>query len=257
MVAVRVSELPMTMVVLVVLSDMSVTAMVVVGAAMTVTAQVAVFVGSDAEETVMVVVPVDTAVTTPSVTVATSVLLLDQLTDLFVASAGVTVANSGSVLPMTMVVLVMLSDMPVTATVTAGAAVTVTAQVAVFVGSDAEVTVMVVVPADMAVTIPSATVATVGSLLDHETILSVAAAGMTAAVSAPVLPAISSSVVGESVIPETDSVVNVMAPLKGDGVPDKPGGRVVVKLPAAGNTSPKACVKLPIVIGSTVPEASV
>ena len=87
-------------------------------ATVTVTVQVAVkvpFVLSFAAA-VMVVVPALTAVTTPFVTVATAVFLLLQVTVLFAALAGVTVAVRVSLPPTVRLVDVLFNDTPVTAT---------------------------------------------------------------------------------------------------------------------------------------------
>ena len=81
---------------------------------LTVTAHVAVFPPS-AVVTVISAVPTALAVTVPSFpTVATSSLLDFQVTFLFVALSGVTVAVSFSVLPTSMVVAVLLRLTPVT-----------------------------------------------------------------------------------------------------------------------------------------------
>jgi hypothetical protein len=68
------------------------------GGASTFTEQVAVLPPSTVV-TVMVAVPPATAVTVPPLTVATSMSLLDQVMDLFVALAGRTVAVSVSLSP--------------------------------------------------------------------------------------------------------------------------------------------------------------
>ena len=104
------------------LSDTLATGVVVGGAAVTVTAQVAVFVGSDTEATVIVTLPDLWAVTTPvDETDAISVLLLFHVTALFVAVAGAMVAARVSVLPAVRVIVDLLSDTPVTGTVVTGA----------------------------------------------------------------------------------------------------------------------------------------
>ena len=132
--------------------------------------------------TVIVAVPAFLAVTTPEVeTVATVVLLDDQVTLLFVALDGDTVAVSVCVWPSVSVRLVWFRLTPVTGTV---GALTVTEQVAVLPPS-VVVTVMVVVPALFAVTMPDEeTVATDVLLEDHVTLLSVALEGVTVAVKA-------------------------------------------------------------------------
>lgn len=109
----------------------------------TVTSQVAFFPPSTVV-TVMVAVPTVFAVMTPvEETVATAVLLEDQVTDLFVALVGVTTAVSVSVSPTVMVRVVWFRLTPVTATV---AALTVTVQEAVLLPSTV-LTVIVAVPA--------------------------------------------------------------------------------------------------------------
>ena len=146
----------------------------------TVTAQVAVLLPS-AVVTVIVAVPDATAVTFPAVeTVATLVLLLLQVTFLFVALLGETVAVSVSVAFGANVSVVLFRLTPVTGTVT------VTAQVAVLLPS-AVVTVIVAVPDATAVTFPAVeTVATLVLLLLQVTFLFVALLGEIVAVSVSV-----------------------------------------------------------------------
>ncbi|MDR3601346.1 MAG: hypothetical protein P4L49_12840 [Desulfosporosinus sp.] len=73
--------------------------------------------------TITTAVPAATAVTTPDVeTVATDVLLVDQATFLLVALEGCTVATSGSVCPIPMVVVDLFKVTPVTGTETTGSA---------------------------------------------------------------------------------------------------------------------------------------
>lgn len=153
-----------------------------VTAAVTVTEQVAVLLPSTVV-TVMVALPPPTAVTRPLLlTVATDVLLLDQVTLLLLALPGDTVAVSCSVFPFAMVVEDLFRLTPVTETVTD------TVQVAVNPPS-AVVTVMVALPAPTAVTRPLLlTVATAVLLLLHVTDLLVASEGATVAVSCSVLP---------------------------------------------------------------------
>ena len=145
----------------------------------TVTEQVA-FLLPSSVVTVIVAVPAFFAVTTPEVeTVATVVLLEDQVTFLFVALDGDTVAVSVCVWPSTKVRLVWFKLTPVTGTV---AALTVTEQVAFLLPSSV-VTVIVAVPAFFAVTTPEVeTVATVVLLEDQVTFLFVALEGDTVAV---------------------------------------------------------------------------
>ena len=131
--------------------------------------------------TVIVAVPDATAVTFPAVeTVATLVLLLLQVTFLFVALLGETVAVSVSVAFGANVSVVLFRLTPVTGTVT------VTAQVAVLLPS-VVVTVIVAVPAAPAVTFPAVeTVATLVLLLLQVTFLFVALLGEIVAVSVSV-----------------------------------------------------------------------
>ena len=119
-------------------------------AAWTFTVQVAVFPPSFVV-TVIVAVPAAWPVTTPEEeTVATDLLLDDQVTDLLVAFEGVIVAVRVCMSPIVIVNEVLSSVTPVTDTV---AALTVTVQVAVFPPSFV-LTVIVAVPAALAVTTP-------------------------------------------------------------------------------------------------------
>ena len=132
-------------------------------AVVTVTLQLAVFPPSEVL-TAIVAVPVALAVTTPlDETVATEVLLEDQVTDLLVALEGLTVALRDPVFPTRRLIDVLSRETPVTETF---AAVTVTVHVAVLPPST-DLQVIVVEPADLAVTVPSETVATEVLLEDH------------------------------------------------------------------------------------------
>ena len=146
----------------------------------TVTAHVAVLFPSFVL-TVIVAEPAALAVTKPEEeTVATEVLLEDQVTDLSVALDGVTVAVSVCVSPTVIESDVLLRLTPVTATFCAW---TVTEHVAVLPPSFV-VTEIVVEPAALAVTTPEDdTVATDVLLEDQVTDLSVAFEGVTVAVS--------------------------------------------------------------------------
>ena len=126
--------------------------------------------------TVIVAVPAALAVTTPDVeTVATDVLLLLQVTFLFVAVEGDTVAVSCSVAFLARVIEDLLSVTPVTGLFT------VTAQVADLLPA---VAVIVAVPDPLEVTRPEEdTVATFVLDEDHVTVLFVAFDGVTVAVS--------------------------------------------------------------------------
>jgi hypothetical protein len=181
-------------------------------AAATVTVQLAVFVPLvvSLAVTVMVAVPAETGVTVafrplppPALTVATAVLLLVQLTALFVALDGAMVAARLPVAnPAVKDSVVGLTETPVTGT----GATTMTMQLAVFVPLvvSAAVAVMTAVPAWTGVAValrplppplPS-TVTTPVSLLVHKTALLVALAGYMVATRAPVAPPATSESVG-------------------------------------------------------------
>jgi len=127
--------------------------------------------------TVMVAVPVDFGVTSPSdETVATAVLLELHETDLSEVLLGETVAISCNVLPMYSVSDVLLSDMEV------ASCFTVTLQLALRLEPSAVLAVMVVFPAETAVTTPEdETVATLGLLDVQVTDLLSALVGKTVA----------------------------------------------------------------------------
>ncbi len=132
--------------------------------------------------------PAAFAVTTPEEeTVATDVLLEDQVTDLSVALEGVTVAVNVWVSPTVIDSEALLRLTPVTATVAAD---TVTEHVAFFPPSFV-VTVIVADPAALAVITPELeTVATDVLLEDQVTDLSVASEGVTVAVNVWVSPTV-------------------------------------------------------------------
>ena len=143
---------------------------------LTLTVQVAVF-PSSSVVTVIFASPTPTAVTVPSATVATAVLLLVHVTFLFVALSGNTVAvRVCAASPMVNTRVSLSRVTPVTFT-----GLTLTVQVAVF-PSSSVVTVIFAVPTPTAVTVPSATVATSGLSLVHFTFLFVALSGNTVAV---------------------------------------------------------------------------
>lgn len=148
-------------------------------AGVTVKAQVAVLPPSTVV-TVIVAVPAFLAETTPEEdTVATVVLLEDQVTLLFVALEGATVATKVWVSPSVKVRLVWFRVTPVTAMTFFD---TMTTQVAIF-ASSFVFTVMAAVPGDTAVTRPEEeTVATSLLLETQVTDLSVALEGVTVAV---------------------------------------------------------------------------
>ena len=149
----------------------------------------------------MVAEPADLAVTTPAdETVATEVLLDDQVTALLVALEGETVAVRVAVFPSSKDKDVLSRETPVTEIV---AFLTVTEQVAFFEPS-AVVHVMVAEPAVLAVTVPSdATVATEVLLDDQETAVFVALLGEMVAVNLDVWPVSNDKVVGETETPVT------------------------------------------------------
>jgi hypothetical protein len=149
-------------------------------AAETVTAQVAVLLPS-LVLTVIVALPAAWAVTTPYVeTVATEVLLDDQVTDLFVALVGLTVAVKVSLPPTDSERDDLLSVTPVTLTVEA---LTVTEQFAIFLPSSVR-TVTTADPDFLAVTTPEEVTITTEVLLeDHTSVLFVALVGVIVAVS--------------------------------------------------------------------------
>lgn len=159
--------------------------------ALTVTEQLAVFEPS-AVVTVMVAVPALTAVTFPEVlTVATDVFEDFQLTFLFVAVNGETVAVRVSDAPSVRVNVDLFRLTPVTETV---AALTVTVQLAVFVPSSV-VTVIVAVPALTAVTLPVLLTVATDVFDDLQlTFLFVAVDGATVAVSVSDVPSVRVSV---------------------------------------------------------------
>jgi hypothetical protein len=144
------------------------------------------------------------AVTTPEDdTVATEVLLEDHVTDLSVALEGITVAVNVCVSPTVIDNDVLFRLTPVTDTVVS---VTVTKHVVVFPPSFV-VTVIVAVPAALAVTKPEdETVATEVLLEDQVTDLSVAFEGVTVAVSVWVSPSVIESDVLLRLTPVTATV---------------------------------------------------
>ena len=166
--------------------------------AWTVTEHVAFFPPSFVE-TVIVAVPAAFAVTTPDVeTVATEVLLEDQVTDLSVALDGVTVADNACVSPTVMVRDVWFRLTPVTAI-----GFTVTEQVA-FLPPSSVVAVITAVPSLTAETFPfESTVAMFVLELDHDTFLFVALEGETVAVSFSVPPISNDMVVLFKLMPVT------------------------------------------------------
>ena len=179
-------------------------------AAVTVTAQVAVLLPS-LVLTVIVALPAAFAVTTPEVeTVATDVLLEDQVTVLFVAFEGDTVAVRVCVSPTLIDSDVLFKLTLVTETV---AAVTVTLHVAVLLPS-LVLTVIVALPAAFAVTTPEVeTVATDVLLEDQVTVLFVAFEGDTVAVRVCVSPTVidSDDLFKLTLVTETVAAVTVTA----------------------------------------------
>jgi hypothetical protein len=172
----------------------------------TVIADVAVFAPS-CVVTVIVTDPAATAETKPpELTVAIELLPDVQLTVLLVAFAGVIVAVSCWVVPAVIDAEAGETVTPVTATVEV---VTVIVDVAVF-DPSCVVTVMVAVPAATPETNPLALTVATNVLLDAQlTVLLVAFAGATAAVSCWVAPTASDTEVGETVTPVTATFVVV------------------------------------------------
>jgi hypothetical protein len=143
------------------------------------TEQVAVLLPS-AVLTVIIALPVETALTWPLAdTVATAVLLLLHNTYWFVALAGATVAVKVSEPPTVSESAALFKETPVTGTLVP-LLVTLTAQVAILPPSTV-VAVIAVLPALMPITTPFVTIATSGTLLLHVTSLFVAFAGETVA----------------------------------------------------------------------------
>ena len=147
----------------------------------------------------MVAFPSLIAVTFPSATVATAVLLLLQLMFLFVALSGFTVAFNVNSSP-SVICIDVLSR--VTLSTGKTLAFTVTSQVAVFPPSSV-LTVMVAFPFLIAVTFPSATVAIERLLLLHITSLLSAFLGETVAINCTFSPSSSSTDSALSDTPET------------------------------------------------------
>jgi len=175
--------------------------------AVTVTAQLA-FLEPSTVLTVMVAVPAATGVTSPAeLTVATEAASLDQVTLLFEALDGASVATSVLVPPPTSrLKVVLFRDTPVTATW----ALTVTWQLELMPPS-AVVTVTVVEPTETGLTTPpELTVATEGALLDQPRPWFVALLGETVAVRvAGVPPTDKLRVFGLRLTPVTDTVAKV------------------------------------------------
>ena len=170
----------------------------------TVTALVAVFDPSTVV-TVMVAVPAATPVTTPAeLTVAIDDALDVQVTFLFVALLGVTVAVKVVVPPTAIDAVVGLTDTPVTATILL---VTVIALVAVF-DPSAVVTVIVEVPANTPDTTPLVLTVAIAVFDElHITFLLVAVDGNIVAVNCCVPPTAIDALVGLTVTPVTATLL--------------------------------------------------
>ena len=155
--------------------------------------------------TVIVAVPIAFAVTTPlDETVATEVLLDDQVIPWLVAFDGWIVALRVTIFPTSKFIVLLSRDIPVTVT---GAALTVTVQVAFFAPSDV-VHVIVAEPVAMAVIVPSdATEATDILLEVQETSVFVASLGETVGVNLDVWPTVSDNDVGDTDTPVTGTFV--------------------------------------------------
>ena len=177
-------------------------------AELTVTEQVAIFPPSTVL-TVIVADPADTAETVPPDTVATEVLLVAQLTFLFVALLGLTVAVRVSDPPtvkdrLVLLRLTLLTDMVEVAELT------VTEQVAIFPPSTV-LTVIVAVPAEIAETVPPDTVATEELLVAQLTLLFVALLGLTVAVRVSEPSTVKERLVLLRVTPVTDTAEGATA----------------------------------------------
>ena len=146
---------------------------------------------------VIVASPSPTAVTVPSLTVATFSLLEDQVIFGSVASSGKTVALRVAVLPLIMYSSLLSRETEVTGVVT------VILHLASF---SPALAVMVASPSAIAVITPSLTVATFSSLEDHVTVGSVASSGSTLAVRVAVLPLMT----GNSVLSKAIEVTGVV-----------------------------------------------
>ena len=159
--------------------------------------------------TVIVAEPAATALTNPELfTVATAVLFDDQLTVLFVAFDGATVAVNCCVPPTFRLADVGDTVTPVTATFPV---VTVIAEVAVFPPS-CVVTVIVAEPCATPLTNPlEFTVATPVLLELQLTVLFVAFDGDTVAVSCVLAPTFTDAVVGDTLTPVTATLFTVIA----------------------------------------------
>jgi hypothetical protein len=196
----------------------------------TVTEQVAVFPPSFVF-TVIVVEPDVFAVTTPEDdTVATDVLLDDQITDLSVALDGETVAVNEYVSPSVSVNEVLSRLTPVTAMTFA---VTTTEQVAVLDPSFV-VTVIDALPGVFAVTTPEEeTVATEVLLDDHVTDLLVALEGVTVAISVSVFPSVKVNDVLFRLTPVTEITFSLTVTEQVAFLPPSFVVTVIVAVPAA------------------------
>ena len=116
--------------------------------------------------TVIVAVPADSTLTTPLLTVATLLSLVDQVTERSVAFEGLTVAVRVTVSPTAAEAVFLSKETDVTLIVGSP---TVMVQVAVL--PLLEVAVMTAVPKDTPVTVPFFTAATLESLVDHSRVL--------------------------------------------------------------------------------------
>src|SRR6218665_87597 len=171
------------------------------GTADTVTAQAADLEEFDLETAVIVTVPGDFPVTTPSATEAMWSSFEVHVRDLS-ASAGVMTGISVTV-AFTVTEAAAGGALPSPRTPPPPPPSTVTAQTADLEGFDFEVTVTVAVPIDFPVTTPSATVAMLLSLEFHVRDLSAAFSGVTVVFSGTVAPAATQTPAGETVTPST------------------------------------------------------
>ena len=152
--------------------------------------------------TEMMASPEETALTVPSFTVATASLLLSHFRLLSAALSGSKVTESASVAPISSSALSGETEIPLSTGVSSPFSLTVTEQVAVLPPLTV-VTVIVALPGDTATTVPSLTLATPLSLLDHLTLLSVASDGSTLAVRMALCPTSRLILVGDTLTPLT------------------------------------------------------
>ena len=198
----------------------------------------------------MTAVPIATGVTTPFSTVATVGVSLFQTTVLFVAFSGSIFTVRGADAPPTVSSSASLSNaIPVTA-ILPGFTVTTHSAVAF-----PALALIVAVPSDTGVTIPSTTVATASEEELHVTVLSVASSGVIVAVSVAVWPpAVSSNSLSLRLIPVTSTIP--FASIEVLSVATEIGRTITMH----SATNPPACAEIiaePSAIGVTNPSFTV